>query len=106
MRKWIKIPIYNTKLLVIKGEDFEELNREFKLVLDFEDYEALTFEDEGNIVVFFKDKVSLNVLVHESVHICSFLYYLIGAKKDVIEDEHEAYITGWIVEQIDKFINK
>lgn len=106
MRKWIKIPIYNTQLLVVKGEDFEKLHNEFKLELEFENYEALTFEYKGNIVVFFKDNVSLNVLVHESVHVCSFLYYLIGAKKDIIEDEHEAYITAWVVEQIDKFINK
>ena len=105
MRKKIKIPIYNTNLILIKGEDFEKLHEEFDLDIDI-GYQAITFEYNNQIVVFFNDKVSLNTIVHESVHVCSFLYYRIGATKDIINDEHEAYITAWIIEQIDKFINK
>jgi len=105
MRKKIKIPIYNTDLLIIKDEPFDKLELEFNLQME-QSYEAITFEFNNQIVVCFNGKVSLNVLVHESVHICNFLYYRIGAVKELHNDEHEAYITAWIVEKIYECINK
>lgn len=105
MRKLIEIPIYNTNLIIIKDEPFDKVESEFNLKMD-QGYDALTFEFNNQIIVVFNGDVSLNMLVHESVHICNFLYYRIGAIKELHNDEHEAYITAWIVDQINNYVNK
>lgn len=104
IRKRIKIPMYFQNLMIIQTDDFDEIEKVYGLDKAPGGYDAVTFLWKGDIVVVFNSKVTPSIVAHESVHICSFIFYLVGAEKDINNDEHEAYITGYVVEQIHKTI--
>ena len=47
---------------------------------------------------------SNSLIAHESVHLVNHLFEDWGIKLDLDNDEPQAYLTGWFVEQIDKFL--
>ena len=93
-KKKIKIPIYNQSIVIIITE---EENPRYK---DFVDY------IDGYITAsFVKKHLSDGIIVHECVHLVNFLYSHIGAELDINNDEHQAYLTQYIYEQIKNIIN-
>ena len=93
-KKKIKIPIYNQSIVVIITE---EENPRYKAFVDYVD---------GYITALFvKKHLSDGIIVHECVHLVNFLYRHIGAELDINNDEHQAYLTQYIYEQIKNIIN-
>ena len=89
----IKIPIYNQAIFVIITE---EENPKYKAYVDYID---------GYITaVFVKKHLSDGIIVHECVHLVNFLYSHIGTELDINNDEHQAYLTQYIYEQIKNII--
>ena len=106
--KTIDIPIFRGKLTFTKSESFKETNERYKLQIP-ERFGAVTFRNENAdgfecVVSFVDDNISL--LVHEAVHVCNFIYEKIGAKLDIENDEFQAYLIGWIVDEMLIFLNK
>lgn len=102
----IKIPIYHGELTLIKSKDFKKTNKKYKLNIPPR-FGAVTFRNENvngfEVVISFVDS-NVSLIAHEAIHACNFIYENIGAKLDIQNDEHQAYITGWIVEEIEKFL--
>ena len=48
----------------------------------------------------------MSSITHEVVHIKNFIFLNCGAKLDRDNDESEAYLSGYLFEQIYNFINK
>jgi hypothetical protein len=97
----IIIPIYNIELSIHQGEQqLEGLIADGKIDDRFSDRSAFVFDYDDTIYVWFMDNVPLNIVVHECVHIVSFVYTMIVATKDLINDEHEAYLMQWLFEEI------
>ena len=90
-KKKIKIPIYNQSIVVIITE---EENPRYK-----------AFVDGYITALFVKKHLSDGIIVHECVHLVNFLYRHIGAELDINNDEHQAYLTQYIYEQIKNIIN-
>ena len=91
MRKRIKIPIYNQYFYLVVTDE------------ENENYMAWVDVVDGMLTAtFIKDHVSDGIIVHESVHLVNFLYERVGAKLDIINDEHQAYLTQWFFETIKK----
>lgn len=106
-QKTIKIPIYGGRLTMIFTEDLYEVEKKYKLP-SLSDYGAVAFRS-GNryrhYVVAFSDLDHLSNVAHEIVHIKNYIYSDCVIELDRHNDEPEAYLTGWLFDEIYKFLN-
>jgi len=88
--------------------DVPKLNKKYKGIdITWEDTTAAWTNDhfyEDNIlaVVFDTFHWEVNTVVHEAVHVQNRTYEHAGAKLDTKNDEPQAYMLGWIVDEIYK----
>ena len=105
--KTIEVPIYGCDLTIIFTKDLNEVVKKYKLKGDWGNYGALTFSDKPkfrNYVVAFTDANHLSNIAHEIVHIKNHIYSDINSDIDLHNDEPEAYLTGWLFDQINNFL--
>lgn len=50
-------------------------------------------------VMFIKDSSDLGVIAHEAVHLVNFIFDYIGQELDLLNDEAQAYLTGYFVKR-------
>lgn len=100
----INIPIFSSKLTIIYDKDLSYVEREFKTG-SLSNYGAVTLkhQDYGHYVVAFESKNN-SLIAHEIVHIINYIFLDIGIELDRKNDETQAYLTGWLFEEIEKFI--
>jgi hypothetical protein len=103
-RKRIKIPIYDERLILYKCEDFKPLEKKYNLN-DCSGYDAVTFEAHGSIIIIFSENVTPAIIAHESLHAAGYIFKAISATMDIINDEPQCYLLGWVVEQCHKFLD-
>lgn len=106
IKKKIKIPIYGGELTVILDKDLSYIEKRYK-TKSLNDFGAVTLKDESkykSYVVAFEYS-SGSIITHEIVHIINYLYIDCGIQLDRINDEHTAYLTGWLFDEIDKILN-
>ena len=107
MRKTkIDIPPFFAELTIIIDKDLKFVENEYKL-LSLDNYGAVTIKDEsrhGHYIVAFESK-DRSLIAHEIVHIINYIYLDVGVELDRVNDENQAYLTGWLFIQIDKFLN-
>lgn len=105
-QKTIAIPIYCGKLTIILDTDLSYVEKKYK-TKSLKDFGAVTLKDEfkyRNYVVAFEYS-SGSIIAHEIVHIINYIYFDCGIELDRINDENQAYLTGWLFAEIDKFLN-
>jgi hypothetical protein len=86
-----------------------EVVKKYKLPGNWGEFGALTFEDKSkyiHYVVAFTDANHLSNIAHEIVHIKNYIFLGINAKVDLHNDEPEAYLTGWLFDQINNFLKQ
>ena len=106
-QKTIDIPIYCCKLTMILSEDLTYIEKKFKTI-SLKDFGAVTLQNESeyrHFVVAFTDASHLGNIAHEVVHIKNHIYIDCAMNVDRHNDEPEAYLTGWLFEQILKFLS-
>lgn len=106
LKKTIKIPIYGCKLTMIFDKDLSFIEKKYKTI-SLKDFGAVTLKIENeyrHYIVAFTDAEHLSNIAHEIVHIKNHIFLDIGAKIDVYNDEPEAYLTGWLFDEIYKFL--
>lgn len=87
----------NNKLRFYKGEPFDEY-----------DFAAISTSVGKNHVVilnckYLTDKVfTLGTISHDAFHLSNFICRRVGIKPDVNNDEAQAYLLSWLVEEIYK----
>ena len=104
----IKIPIFQCKLTIVLDKDLSYIEKKYK-TKSLEDFGAVTLKDKSkdrHIVVAFTDKEHLSNIAHEIVHIKNFIFLECAMEVDRYNDEPEAYLTGWLFDQIYEFLNK
>lgn len=108
MRKTtIEIPIYQCKLTIILDSDLSYIEKEYKTI-SLENFGAVTLKDESenrHYIVAFTDKDHLSNITHEIVHLKNNIFCDCGAELSVRYDEPEAYLSGWLFDQIYNFIH-
>jgi uncharacterized protein YlbG (UPF0298 family) len=109
MRKTtIDIPIYCCKLSIILDNDLSYVEKKYK-TKSLSDFGAVTLKEESkyrHFVVAFTDATHLSNIAHEVVHLKNQIYIDCAMEVDRYNDEPEAYLTGWLFDQIYEFINK
>ena len=102
----IKIPIYFENLIVHKINSFEEINAIYKgMDIPLERYSAIVFNDNKSNIVLAIQEVSYGIIAHEIVHIVNSIFKRTGIELDVDNDEAQAYLTGYLMKEIDKFLS-
>lgn len=105
--KTIHIPIYRGKLTIIFDKDLSYAEKKYK-TSSLKNFGAVTIKDESkyrNYVVAFEYS-SGSIIAHEVVHIVNYIYLDCGVELDRVNDENQAYLTGWLFDEIDSFLNK
>lgn len=105
--KTIKIPIYFGKLNIILTKDFKDVNKKFNKNIENNKVAAVTFAevDKDNYFIVIKD-IEWSVIAHEAVHIVNYIFLGTGVLLDRQNDESQAYLTGWVVHEVEKFLKE
>lgn len=111
--KTFEIPIYFIDVILVIHDDFELIDKKYKLNLregfdgdDPNECHALTcihpkYNEKSEIYVLFKPKwLDIDTLSHEITHIISNISVLKGIVLDPSNDEPLAYLTGYITKQL------
>lgn len=114
--KKIKIPIYFGDFIIIYDKDgWDEVNKKYQKKLGWDTpitygYPACVFEDTfysyTKYVAAFITKPTASIIAHEAVHLVNKIFKHRGVDLDLVNDEPQAYLTGWFVNEIDKFFKK
>lgn len=95
IKETIKIPLYFQKLQIVVQK---------KLIKD--DYESYVLFKKNKMVLHIKPGASPGVVAHEAVHIANYVFSECHITPDLINDEPQAYLIGWIVDRISEVIKK
>lgn len=103
-----EIPIYHTKLTIVFSDDFKKAIEKLKLRfpgLDVSLYDAFASDQRTksgrlHMYVFFKPDPTHSSIAHEVVHLVNFVFENCNIRPDLINDEPQAYLTGWITKQV------
>ena len=105
-KKKIKIPIFHGELTMIKAKDFSKVGKKYKM--NVEGFSAVVWKDEKqkflSLFVAFNGKPKSDIIAHEAVHLVNHVFINKGIEPCRYNDENQAYLTGWFVKQIQKFI--
>lgn len=105
--KEVSIPIYFGKLTMILTNEWEVVNKVYNTKIDDNLYDAVVFEmkDNDEYIVAIK-VIKWSIIAHEVVHIVNAIFLKCGIELDRHNDEPQAYLTGWIFEEINKFLEE
>jgi hypothetical protein len=104
--KKIKIPLYFGCLIVHKIDSFEEINNLYKDInVPLNTYSAIVFNDKKDNIVLAIEEVNYAIIAHEIVHIVNSIFKRAGIKLDLDNDEPQAYLTGYLMKEINKFLS-
>ena len=102
----IEIPIYQCELTIILDKDLNYVEETYKTI-SLKDVVAVTLKDSTkyrHYVVAFTDKKHLSNISHEIVHLKNHIYLDCTMELNRNDDEPEAYLTGWLFDQIYNFL--
>lgn len=107
--KRIKVPFYSQILHIIISDDVEkeisEIKKKFELDAQHFNFSGYSERIGQHHLLLINNKHLKNeidvveTVCHEAFHISNFIMKRIGIKPDVNNDEAQAYLLGWIVEQ-------
>lgn len=96
-----KIPIYGYKVLLAIVEDIDEYCEDLKLEIKSDKCKAIIIAIENKfILVFQKDRLHENLIVHESFHLTAQVMRLIGCSLTDESEEAYAYLQEWIYKTV------
>ena len=108
--KIIKIPLYHgeivLKLVNKLSEVNEEFNTNFNLSHQAAVFDNLTEKGILQYVIVFDKTTTNKVIAHECVHLLNRIFIDRNIKLDVVNDEPQAYLMGWLFEQCEIFIKE
>ena len=92
---------------MIFDKDLSYVEKKYKTT-SLEYFGAVTLKDESkyrSYVVAFEYSDG-SIIAHEIVHIVNAIFLDCGIELDRINDENQAYLTGWLFDEIYKFLDK
>jgi hypothetical protein len=101
----IDIPIYCGKITIVLDKDLSYVEKKYKTA-SLKNFGAVTLKDESkyrNYVVAF-EYISGSIIAHEVVHLINYIYLDCGIELDRANDENQAYLTGWLFNEIETFL--
>jgi hypothetical protein len=103
-RKVIRIPIYKGRLVLIQAHDFSYIQERYGLPDDISGYDGLAFRFREDYVIAFLGTPKPGVVAHESLHIVNEICKTHIIHLSLDNDEPQAYLLEWIVDECFKFL--
>lgn len=104
----IEIPIFYGEIWVWYEDTLEEVSNHYEIGGDPNEFDGFFFRvyDNGYIQyhIALKKDIEHHKIIHEIVHLCNALMKDRGILLDPDNDETQAYLMGWMCEQIFKSI--
>lgn len=102
MVKEILVPIYNATVKFVFMDDItEEMAKHTDDVGDNEEAMTVWYESDHYYVVGIrKDKFKQTTITHECVHLSHRIMSIVGMGHSLLDDEAEAYLTGYLAGEI------
>lgn len=105
--KTVPIPVYFGNLIIIVTDDFKKVNKVYKTKAKNKLYDAVVFESlKGNKFIVAIKVVEWSIIAHEVVHLVNDLFLKRGILLDRVNDEPQAYMTGWVTKEIETFLKE
>jgi hypothetical protein len=107
IKKKIRIPIFEAALTVILDKDLSYVQKTYN-TSSLVEYGAITMRDPNafkHYIIAFESKDN-GLIAHEVVHAINYLFLDVGVELDRENDETQAYLTGWMFDQVYKVLNK
>ena len=105
-KKKLKIPLYYGELTIVKAKKMSDVAKKYNLKCG--KFEACVWRDYDKdylkLYVAFGNKIEADVIAHETVHLVNHVYAHTQTTLDINNDEPQAYLTGWFVKEIIKFL--
>jgi len=114
-----KVPIYGSSVWVVVDKSFHRAFDKIEDIIDIKLAEpeqiktikAYTFafeKDNGKYqtILFFKPKADPGTIAHEVKHLINIIFSWHSVKLSLVNDEHECYLLGNIVNRCYKAVNK
>ena len=92
--------------MIIDG-DLKYVEKKYK-TMPLDNFGAVTLQNDKfykQYVVAFTDKGHLSTIAHEIVHLKNYIYLDCAMEIDKINDEPEAYLTGYLFDLIYDFLH-
>lgn len=107
--KKIKIPLYSGTVKIIQTNNFKKLEKKYNLE-SLHGIDAFIFRHDkkdgySRYILIFPKKVDPVVIAHECLHFVNYVFEDSRIGLDVVNDEPQCYLLGWIVEECHKFLN-
>jgi hypothetical protein len=103
--KEIDIPIYGGTVMFIFTDNLEEVNLEYNLGDNLNDFEGVVFNNNDKDYFYLATtSKSARVNVHEIIHLVNDIFKSRSIKLDLDNDEPYAYMAGWIASELEKFL--
>lgn len=105
--KIVKIPIYNCQVTIIYDKDLSCISEKYG-TKPLTNYGAIVLRNPwkfSHYIVGFTHKQE-GIIAHEVVHLVNYIFKDRGVELDVDNDEPQAYLTGWLYNKIDNFLNQ
>lgn len=107
----IEIPIYYGYLVIIVSDNYNEVAKKYGIKENVDLFGAFvwTMRNKRGIADFLvcvDEKVSNHLIAHEVVHLVNAIFLEKGIELDRHNDEPQAYLTGWLFREIEKFVDK
>mgnify|MGYP006876405293 CR=1 FL=1 len=105
----IEVPLYNANLRLFKGEDIEEVWQFYDVPFEA-GYDGGVFRHmEDDVLIefglFVEKHDNPGIIAHESLHVTNGILDKCGVWPDHKNDEAQAYLLKWVVNQVTEFYN-
>lgn len=109
-KKTVKIPIYFGNLIIMLEDNWDRVNSKYGFKLN-EGYDACAFMNTRSngvtdFIMVFIGTPNHTQIAHETVHIVNYILNSRGVVLDPVNDEPQAYLTGWVTNEVYKCLNK
>lgn len=106
--KKVKIPLYVGRLIIYQVDNIKEIEKKHNLT-DCTGVDALAFQinkknGSGRFFMAFEGKTTPSIIAHEATHITNLIFSHFGAELDLKNDEPQAYLLEWVVNECHKFL--
>lgn len=111
--KKYKTPLFRTGFTVILYEKETEIYgylKGFEHDRNLNEYDGCVFSHKDHLYLTLnisrKGFPTPGIIAHEAKHLVNFIFNDVGVELNIFNDETEAYLLGWIVDEIHKLLNK
>lgn len=102
-KKTIKVPIYDYRVIIVVADTLKEV---YKIYPDI-DYEGKACVAEyTNYSIIAIPPYQPEIIAHECVHLKNCIWKYIGYKPEANNDEVDAYLVGYLFDQVSKVVAK